>query len=312
MYWILGLALIFILGLGYWFYQRRNTHPMYCIVWLLASPRFLSMEEAAEILKRVLGLPYCTEENSEYGVMGDSHHIMFMYEGEAYLINNLPQPYMEPEEGFLKEIRDLRLRNALENHKSWLSIDYLPGKKSGKPDMKKVYPILGKIAAEFYKEDCLAIYFTETHINLPAEPWILDALRSDSPMETIKEKFQQEANPAVIGIESENPDMQKAVAEARSRWPEFNESFENRGLDDHYAAKFPFTDGENEEFMWITVEDIIGEDIFGSLDNDPVHLKNIQAGDRVKVSLEKLNDWMIIQGEEILGGFTVKVLQKTR
>jgi uncharacterized protein YegJ (DUF2314 family) len=310
MVWIIGAAIILILGGGYCVYRRRQNKPMYCIVWLLASPRHLTLEMMAELLRKVTGLPYGTEENGEHSVMGDANHMMFMHGEGAYLINNLPQPYMEPEEKYLQEVRDLRLRNALATHQAWLSVDYLPLKKAGKFDTANIYPFLGKVAAELYKEDCLAIYFTENHINLPAEPWILAALRSESPIETILEKYKEEANPEVIEIESGNDEMQKAVAEARARWPEFAEAFQSRGMDDHYAAKFPFSDGENEEFMWISVEDIEGETLFGSLDNEPVQLKNVQAGDRVKVSLKDINDWMIMKDDEIKGGFTIKVLQK--
>ena len=39
-------------------------------------------------------------------------------------------------------------------------------------------------------------------------------------------------------------------------------------------------------------------------------MRGLKDGDPVEVRLADLNDWMYIRGEEMVGGFTVKVLDR--
>lgn len=49
--------------------------------------------------------------------------------------------------------------------------------------------------------------------------------------------------------------------------------------------------------------------IYGILDNDPVDVSTVKSGDRVRVNVSELNDWMIGDDQSMRGGFTVKVLR---
>jgi uncharacterized protein YegJ (DUF2314 family) len=106
--------------------------------------------------------------------------------------------------------------------------------------------------------------------------------------------------------------MQQAVAEARRRWPEFVGAFESRSTDQMFGVKAKFTQGENSEFMWLSVKAVENGVIFGVLDNNPVDLTKPKLGDRVRVNVADLNDWVITTTSgsqpEMIGGFTIKVV----
>jgi uncharacterized protein YegJ (DUF2314 family) len=102
--------------------------------------------------------------------------------------------------------------------------------------------------------------------------------------------------------------MMAAVEEARRRWPEFLEAY---GAQDgeNFAIKAPVSDGRTTEFIWIEVVEIDGENIAGDLANDPVDLQFVKLGYRVRTTLSELNDWAYLKNGELIGGFTVQVLQ---
>jgi uncharacterized protein YegJ (DUF2314 family) len=62
--------------------------------------------------------------------------------------------------------------------------------------------------------------------------------------------------------------------------------------------------------MWITVSGIENGWIYGRLDNDPIELRTLRCGDRVRVRIADINDWLIIDGQSVIGGFTIEVLRQ--
>lgn len=60
------------------------------------------------------------------------------------------------------------------------------------------------------------------------------------------------------------------------------------------------------------VVSIEGDEILGDLANEPVDLPFLHEGSRVRGKVSELNDWGYLQGEELVGGFTVKVLMNTQ
>jgi uncharacterized protein YegJ (DUF2314 family) len=104
--------------------------------------------------------------------------------------------------------------------------------------------------------------------------------------------------------------MQAAVAEAHQRWNEFVAGFEARSPDDNtpFAIKAPFGSDDNTEFMWVEVTGIENDVVYGLLKNEPADIPNLHEGDRVKVSVADINDWLAVIDGEPVGGFTLKVL----
>ena len=105
--------------------------------------------------------------------------------------------------------------------------------------------------------------------------------------------------------------MKEAIAEARRRWPEFVGAFVGRKMGHHFAIKRGFASGkekDHQEFMWVQVTDIREDRIVGVLDNAPVYVKGVKAGDRVVSQATEVIDWIYKGDEDLVGNFTGPVI----
>jgi len=82
------------------------------------------------------------------------------------------------------------------------------------------------------------------------------------------------------------------------------------------AVKAPFWDsedmpgeGETVEHMWISDIDFDGENVHGTLMNEPNELKNIDMGDQVGLSLSLIDDWMYVVDGRVFGAYTVNFIR---
>ena len=77
-----------------------------------------------------------------------------------------------------------------------------------------------------------------------------------------------------------------------------------------FAIKAPFTNGKETEYMWLLVSAIGEETVTGTLDNEPIYVRNVRVGETVTVSIDQVNDWLYTDGGELVGGFTNEVLNR--
>jgi len=47
----------------------------------------------------------------------------------------------------------------------------------------------------------------------------------------------------------------------------------------------------------------------GLLGNEPIYVKNLHLGDTIQADMKNISDWMIIDDNRLLGGFTLHVLR---
>jgi uncharacterized protein YegJ (DUF2314 family) len=116
--------------------------------------------------------------------------------------------------------------------------------------------------------------------------------------------------PAVAVVPDDDPKLAAAAAEANRRFGEFLTAFQQRKPGDTFAVKVPFSDDYGREFMWVRVAAVDDSFIVGRLDNRPAYVQAVRAGQKVRVPRTGLNDWLIVRGGELLGGFTLKVVQE--
>ncbi|GEM_PF-6244593 len=64
------------------------------------------------------------------------------------------------------------------------------------------------------------------------------------------------------------------------------------------------------EHVWAEVEAIEGGIVVGVLDNDPVNLHSLRCGDRVRVEVADVEDWVFSHGKEMTGAFSVKAVER--
>jgi uncharacterized protein YegJ (DUF2314 family) len=294
------------------FSRKKEPGPV-AFVWLLDEPRLLDAPTIQRIVEQELGVsitsePKGDEPMAEAGnfVVGQPPNFVVHIDEHMLLLNCLPVPYMQNPERAAERIEELRLRKAVAEHRAWVSADLL-GEYEGEA-LEKGLGIIGRLAAALADNRCLALYLPHADRLVPYDPELLSKLREPNPMQALG----WEMSP-VVSISGDDPAMKGAVAEARERWPEFVEAFRSpKPGQEHFAVKLPITDGKNTEFIWVSVASIEGDEILGDLANQPVDLRFMKEGDRVRGKLEDLNDWAWLEGEEMVGGFTSKVLMEAQ
>jgi uncharacterized protein YegJ (DUF2314 family) len=285
---------------------RPEEKPLIALVLLLREPRDLDAAQLAELASTALGNDFRDDdpEAADFFVTGDNPSFILKNGSHTFLINNFPRPYMDDAQKVAESIAELRLRKAVREHSAWLSVDLLG---EWEPDeIDDIYRTIGKLTAALAEEDCLAIFAPATGQANIFDLEMRERLCGDNPLEL----FAFSPHPPVVPVSGDDPRLKAAVSQARRTWSEFVSAFEERQPEQHFAVKARIGDEETFEFMWLTVTGLENGYIYGRLDNDPIELTSIRCGDRVRVPLKDLNDWLYTNGEQMIGGYTIEVLRK--
>lgn len=284
------------------------------LVFLLSEPRDPQFDRVARVIREALGDDFSDGEGlveaSENGIGGDPQIRRFLIQQPSGIFAILvsPKPYIPEPGAFARtNIRDKRLRTAVEEHRAWLSVDLISATPEETEARFRAYETIGKLLASLSGPDCLAVYAPELKRCNEFDPTLIERLRSGEPLSI----FDEPTFEPVIEIEEDHPRMVEAVEEALRRWPEFAAAFEKRepANDDRFIVKGEFVEGSLSEFMWVAVTSIEGGKIVGTLMNDPHQLQSVHRGKTVTVELDRLNDWLYPDEKgEAVGGFTLRVL----
>jgi uncharacterized protein YegJ (DUF2314 family) len=297
------------MGLWSWvtrlFGKKEEAPPPTSLVFLLREPRYLDAAIVRKAVERAFGVDLSdTSEDARDFVVGGEELPTYIVQVQDrhFLVHNFPTPYFDDREQVARQIGDMRLSKAVRDHQAWLSVDAMLPESE-----EDAYQRIGKLLAELADEDCLAILAPEFSRINSWEPGLEATLRGPRPLDAARQMSQ----PPVIEIPADDPAMLAAVAEARWRWPEFVAAFEHRQPGQTFAVKARFQEGEAEEFIWVIVNALEQDTIYGTLDNDPVGLRKLAVGSRVRVAAAEINDWLYHKDREDLhGGFTIEVLRK--
>ena len=234
-----------------------------------------------------------------------SRSFMLNADQGSFMVNSIQNAYMSRPEELARRMPDLRLRRAILDHRAWISVDFM-GKAEDKKAKADAYRTIGKLMTALGGENCLAIYCPELQRCNEFDKSLPEKLRSDDPLAL----FGTPTSPPIAKVDSEDPRLIAATAEARRRWPEFVAAFEaDPRKHDFFFVKMEFREGDKSEFMWVSVTDIDGDTIHGVLNNSPDRLKDVVEGQKVRVGVTGLSDWLYGSGENMMGGFTMKVME---
>lgn len=289
-------------------FVRKQAPPPEAFVWLLDEPRMLEADTVRRVVEQALGVSFPPEgdDNATQFVIGEPPSVAVGLGDQMLLVNSFPSPYMKDPKQAAEATGELRLRKILLEHRAWISADLL-GEYEGEVRQEGLRRI-GKIAAALADGHCLALYVPRTNQLIPFDPELPEKLRQEDPLAALGWGVAP-----VVTIPNDHPEMKAAVAEARRRWPEFEQAFRNPGPDQRdFTVKLRITSGANTEFIWVEVVAIEGDEILGDLANEPVDLPFLHEGSRVRGKLSELNDWAYLQGEGLVGGFTAKVLMNAQ
>ncbi|HEY9773877.1 MAG TPA: DUF2314 domain-containing protein [Planktothrix sp.] len=102
-------------------------------------------------------------------------------------------------------------------------------------------------------------------------------------------------------IHEDDAALQIAARNARSDWKKFTDAFAHRKANEQFFVKSPFTQDGKTEHMWVSVQTINGDNIVGTLQNDPVEVRKMKNGQRVLCSVSEIEDWMFVNHGKING-----------
>lgn len=308
---LLTIVLVAAAAAGWWYWRKRREpeHRLISLVALLREPMTIDPAVLAKTAGRAWNadLGDGSSEGEDGFVAASGPINMVMCRGQAYLINCVPAPYYDDPETVAESMRDLRIRKLFAEHRAWFSCDVL-GIDADTPEAEvaKSYQRLAKLFAEFMDENWLLIYVPDTTLAYALNDDTLAALEADDPLEAL----QKTQMLPVINIPEGDQAMAAAVAKAKETWPQFLSAFEKRA-GKHFSVKAPVTHADVTEFIWLEVTAIEGEQIFGTLGNDPSDLGPLKLGSKVVVKIADLNDWIYLDPQDKRhGGFTVDVVLK--
>jgi uncharacterized protein YegJ (DUF2314 family) len=223
-------------------------------------------------------------------------------DGVAFLVNNISRPYVKDAGQMSLGIHERRLRTAVAEHQAWLSVEILHP-QAVTPEN---YRIVGRVVAGLIGMECLALYHPPSGKLVPSRlDETIALLQSEDPITSV---FGDTTYIPVILIENDHR-VREAEAEARRRFPEFEDAFRSGDAAD-FSVKALISSADNAEHIWIQVEEITGDKIVGRLGNEPVRLDGLRLGSRVDIEKSQVEDWAFRSGDTPIGMFTVPVIQR--
>jgi uncharacterized protein YegJ (DUF2314 family) len=114
---------------------------------------------------------------------------------------------------------------------------------------------------------------------------------------------------SVIDVDEEDPEMLKAITEARSTLPEFWKALDSphKG-ESNFALKVKVSDGKGTEHIWLTNIERKDGEVYGTLDNEPDALTSVKLGDRLKIEEKNISDWLYMRNGKMVGNQTIRPL----
>lgn len=219
--------------------------------------------------------------------------------------------YIEPGniEAAANECEDPTLRKALLTHKSWLSVDAMGMDKIPPADIRlTIYVgLLGKLLAEFVDDQSLVIFAPAEGRYGEIKP---DTAALLSSGEILKILGDADLNAPIIQRESSDEAINKAIATAQKRLPEFIGVVDSGRAEAQPIVKARFATGEAAaEHMWAKATEVSSAGIVAEIMNRPADPNLPKKGSVVTINLDDVSDWMYLdeKGRRV-GGFVEKVL----
>lgn len=293
--------------------SATDDGPMISLVLLLRRPRHLEANMVARYAELVWNTPFATptgdadeaKQDQPLGpwVMGQSPIFMVSAPDGMFVVHNHDRPYFDRPEEAAEEVHELRQRNIILENRGWLAVDLMQ-LTDPNATRESAYPAIARFIAELAGPDCQAIFQPAT---ARLNPWD-DTLEAKLRSGQVAEVFEEPTLVPVIQVPDDDPRMQAAVAEAHQRWPEFVAAFNAQDAE-NFSVKAPVSAGGNTEFIWVQVDALHGDQVSGTLGNEPVDLGDLREGSRVTVAAADVSDWAFLRGEEHTGLFSLKVIQ---
>jgi uncharacterized protein YegJ (DUF2314 family) len=116
----------------------------------------------------------------------------------------------------------------------------------------------------------------------------------------------------VIGVGKDDPEMNKAMADARAHLPHFWQVMaEAKNGEEDFSIKVRITDGKEVEYFWCNELKVEKGVVTAMIDNDPELVKTVESGQRIPVKEPDIVDWFYMKHDKMIGNYTSRPLMKS-
>jgi uncharacterized protein YegJ (DUF2314 family) len=77
-----------------------------------------------------------------------------------------------------------------------------------------------------------------------------------------------------------------------------------------FSVKVPVREGEMTHYLWLQQIAFDGSNFSGGLGPDAAGLKGHFPGERVTISSGEIADWMFVENEKLVGGFSLRAIRE--
>lgn len=273
-------------------------HPDLSIAVLERAPRALDEANLLAAAKRAFGDPAFADPEKGFVTAKDTT-AMVRFDATAILVSVTAEPAFDDVEAFAKKIDEMRLRQAVLNHRAVLRLLVLDGPKSSAARLREV----SRLAAELLDQDSLALSFSTEPRLFAITDTTKTRLGETNPVRAMIRPDKVPILPA-----EDQAELDKAAEQARADWPKLLAAWQKKPK--FAAVKMKFAEGEAAEHMWVSVAELDEQGGKGKLNNEPGWLKNIKAGAPVAFAKEQVEDWLVDTGDkQPLGGYSLAVFE---
>ncbi len=219
-------------------------------------------------------------------------------------VYSVDKPYVEDPAAESVRFEDPTARRAFAEHRAWIAIDVVGSPRGAA--LRAAQGLACRLAAELLEDDITLIYSTTLHrIAVPGETTAA-TLRSENPLEIFGDDG---VNTPVIDA-TDDPRVERAVMQARERWPEFLAIHQRVGAAGDPLVKAAFaTSDDGHEHMWLRVISADAGGATGELIDEPVHVKTVSKGQTVTITVEEISDWAIMENDKPVGLFVERLIR---
>jgi uncharacterized protein YegJ (DUF2314 family) len=76
-----------------------------------------------------------------------------------------------------------------------------------------------------------------------------------------------------------------------------------------FSVKVPVREGDGTHFLWLQQISFDGSNFSGLLGPDAAEMKSHSTGERVTIASHEIADWMFVENEKLVGGFSLRVIR---
>lgn len=204
-----------------------------------------------------------------------------------------------------KRIGELRMKRAVAQHRAYVEIRIV----RPLPPTPEAYRAAAKVAAGLLRSEVMALYHPPTKALAPNFKETAKWLAAADPIDAT---FIHPDYAQVVEVNHAEPRLAAAEKEACRRFPEFAAAFAARsGAEFRIKAEIKGAK-DRSEYIWVDVDRIDHNTIYGRLANVPVDLEPLKLGSAVTVPTDRVADWSFERNGKIQGRFTPPVIEQLR